>query len=136
VILMDTNVCVAILRGNKTVLTNYLNHAGNVAIPFMTIGELHFGAAKSDRPRQNATLVREFLSVIPVLHSTDEIMMRFGALKAGLSRAGKSVEDADVLIAATALTMNVPLATGNEKHMSRFPGLEIRNWFTDSSPKQ
>jgi len=41
-----------------------------------------------------------------------------------------------VLIAATALTMNVPLATGNEKHMSRFPGLQIQNWFTDSSLKQ
>lgn len=135
-ILMDTNVCVAILRGNKTVLANYLCHAGNVAVPFMTVGELHFGAAKSDRPRQNATLVREFLSVVPVLHSTDEIMARFGTLKAELNRTGKPVEDADVLIAATALTMNVPLATGNEKHMSRFHGLEIQNWFSDSSSKQ
>jgi len=129
VILMDTNVCVAILRGNKTVLTNYLNHAGNVAVPFMTVGELHFGAAKSCRPQQNAILVSEFLSVIPVIHSTDEIMMRFGVLKAELQRNGKPVEDADALIAATALTMNVPLATGNRKHMSRFAGLEIQDWF-------
>jgi len=129
VILMDTNVCVAILRGNKKVLANYLNHAGNVAVPFMTIGELHFGAAKSDRPRQNAAIVRDFLSVIPAVHSTDEIMARFGALKAELQRTGRPVEDADVLIAATALTVNAPLATGNVKHMSRFPGLEIQDWF-------
>jgi len=129
VILMDTNVCIAILRGNKTVLANYMRHAGNVALPFMAVGELHFGVAKSDRPRQNASVVKEFLSVIPVIHSTADIMSRFGTLKAELQRTGKPVEDADVLIAATALTLNAPLATGNHRHMSRFPGLEIQNWF-------
>jgi len=129
VILMDTNVCVAILRGNKTVLANYMRHAGDVALPFMTVGELHFGVAKSDRPRQNAAVVDEFLSVFPVIHSTSEILSRFGSLKAELQRSGRPVEDADVLIAATALTLNVPLATGNQRHMSRFPGLEIQNWF-------
>jgi len=128
VILMDTNVCVGILRGNKTVLAHYLQHAGNVAVPFMVCGELHYGAAKSDRRRQNEQVVKEFLSVIPVIHSSDEILAKFGELKACLQRTGTPVEDADVLIAATALALNVPLATGNVKHMSRFPGLVIQDW--------
>lgn len=129
-ILMDTNVCVGILRGNKTVLANYLQHAGNVAIPFMVCGELYFGAAKSDRRKQNEQVVREFLSVIPIIHSTDEILSKFGALKAELQRKGAPVEDADVLIAATAMSLRVPLATSNVKHMSRFAGLEILDWFS------
>ena len=34
----------------------------------------------------------------------------------------------DLLIAATALTMNYRLVTNNTKHFSRIKGLEMENW--------
>ena len=127
-ILLDTNICVRILRGDQSVLAHYLQHAGNIAISFMTVGELYSGVEKSPRPKENRKLIEEFLSVVPIVHSSDGVMRRFGALKAQVAGKGRIVEDADVMIAATALEMNAPLATGNVKHMSRFDGLEIRSW--------
>jgi predicted nucleic acid-binding protein len=38
------------------------------------------------------------------------------------------VDDADVLIAATALRYNAVLVTGNVRHFSRFDGLVIEDW--------
>ena len=57
-------------------------------------------------------------------------MKKFGELKAGLEKTGKRVDDADVLIAATAICNNATLATGNLKHFSRFEGLKVENWFS------
>jgi len=34
----------------------------------------------------------------------------------------------DLIIAATAITMNYTLVTNNESHFSRIPGLSIENW--------
>ena len=46
-----------------------------------------------------------------------------------MRKAGTPVDDADVLIAATALTLGSPLATGNVRHFSRFSDLTLVNWF-------
>lgn len=38
-ILLDTNVCVGILRGDRNVLAAYAKNAGNVAMSAMTVFE-------------------------------------------------------------------------------------------------
>jgi predicted nucleic acid-binding protein len=55
-------------------------------------------------------------------------MARFGVEKARLIAAGTPVEDADVLIAATALVCGGRIATGNVRHFSRFENLEVMAW--------
>ena len=55
-------------------------------------------------------------------------MEKFGELKAVAESSGKRVDDADVLIAATALRYGAVLVTGNARHFSRFAGLEIEDW--------
>ena len=128
-ILLDTNVCVGILRGDKAVLAAYARNRGNVAISAMTVGELFFGAEKSENKERNCQLVEQFVGAMPIVHTDVAIMRRFGIEKARLQIAGTPVEDADILIAATALSLAVPFATGNTKHFIRFPGLELTNWF-------
>ncbi len=46
-------------------------------------------------------------------------------LKNCLSRANKMIDLADILIGATAMTHNIPIATLNVKHFDRIKGLEI-----------
>jgi tRNA(fMet)-specific endonuclease VapC len=41
---------------------------------------------------------------------------------------GKPAEDADLLIAATALEHGLPLCTGNTTHFDWIPGLRLVNW--------
>ena len=53
-ILMDTDICIELLRGNVNVIEKRLDHDEKVAISFMTVAELFYGAEKSNRCRQPA----------------------------------------------------------------------------------
>ena len=128
-ILLDTNVCVGILRGDRNVLSAYARNVGNVAMSAMTVGELFFGAEKSQNRERNLVIVEQFVAAMPIVQTDNDVMRRFGREKARLQAAGMPVEDADILIASTALTLSVPLATGNTRHFVRFPDLELDNWF-------
>jgi predicted nucleic acid-binding protein len=128
VILLDTNVCIRILRGRKDAVKAFSENAGDVAVPFMVLGELYYGAAHSDDPVSGKTLVDRFARALPVVDSSPAIMARFGVEKARLAAAGTPIEDADVLIAATALECGGMLATGNVRHFKRFTDLEILVW--------
>ena len=77
------------------------------------------------RGHQGARSCFEFVDVVPVVQTNMEILRTFGDLKTSLAAKGELVGDADTLIAATALTLGVPVATGNVKHFERFPGLRI-----------
>lgn len=124
-ILLDTNVCVRILRGRKDALEFFSRNAGNVAIPFMVLGELYFGAGRSKNPQKGKVAVDRLAQILPIVNSTTEIMAKVGMLKSDLAAKGMPVEDADVLIAATALVHGMPVATGNVRHFSRFANLEV-----------
>jgi tRNA(fMet)-specific endonuclease VapC len=63
-------------------------------------------------------------------------METFAEIKADLQNQGNVIDDMDLLIAATALTMNYTLVTNNERHFSRIPGLQIENWAIEESKKE
>ena len=128
--LLDTNVCVRFLRGKDPIVRRILDADENddLRIPAMAEGELFYGVEKSDRREENREKVKALLELLPVCHTDDETMEKFGELKAKAEAAGKRVDDADVLIAATALRYNAVLVTGNARHFSRFDGLVIEDW--------
>ena len=127
-ILLDTNVLVGILRGNKNIARRFSEHLGEMAVPAMVLGELNFGAAKSKKPAANRALVATLLDALPVMHTNDMIMRIFGDRKAELSMRGEIVEDADILIAATALAYDATLVTANSRHFLRIAGLKLEDW--------
>ena len=127
-ILLDTNVLVGILRGDSKLAARFAEHSGDIAIPAMVQGELYYGTEKSSNPERNRLAVEELLEALPVMHTTDDIMVLFGTLKASLARRGEIVADADLLIAATALVYDATLVTANVRHFSRFDGLKLDNW--------
>ena len=129
-IILDTDVCIHILRGNSTVIEQRQQYSGQVAVSFMTAAELFYGAEKSANPLKNRTLVDQFLLTIPTVDSDRNIMRRFGSLKADLEGKGLPLADADLFIAATALEAADLLVTGNTKHFSRIEGLSLANWIS------
>ena len=129
-IVLDTDVCIEILRGNERVIENRENYDEVSAVSFLTVGELHYGARKSSLREHNTHLVEEFLITIDVIHSSDSIMERFGALKSELSVRHRMLPDANIIIAACALEFGGHLATGNTRHFERFHGLRLFNWMS------
>ena len=97
-------------------------------MPAMVLGELIFGAEKTTNPTKNRSLIATILRALPVMHTNDTIMEKFGEQKAILSVRGEIVEDANLLIAATALAYDATLVTGNVRHFSRFTGLKLDDW--------
>ena len=126
--LLDTDVCVEILRGNPAVIRRRAATPDDVATTCITAAELHYGAARSWDPPANADLVDRFLQTLPVLPLDRPVARRFGALKADLQRQNALLADADLLIAALALASGATLVTGNRKHYERVAGLPIEDW--------
>jgi len=128
-IFLDTNVCIALLHADERVLKHVRQMREEVAVSAMVVGELYYGVAKSAKPVENLQKTDILLKALSVCHTTTEIMKLFGELKAEQERRGTRVDDADVLIAATALKYGAKLATGNVRHFARFDGLTIEDWF-------
>ena len=49
----------------------------------------------------------------------------------GLAARGEGLDDADVLIGATARVLGIGVATGNVRHFSRIEGLEVEDWLAE-----
>lgn len=127
--LLDTDTLIYSLKGDERVNAHFRAAAGQPkALSVITYGELYFGAMKSAHPQPNLAKVRRIAELFPVVDVTRSVMETFGALKAGLQRRGKAVDDFDMVIASTALVLNYRLVTNNERHFRGIPGLVIENW--------
>lgn len=127
--LLDTDICIGLLRGNRAVVRRRESCSDAVAIAAMTAAELFYGAAKSAKPDANRHAVEQFIMTLPILHSNVPMLRTFGQLKTTLELAGTPLPDADIFIAATALTSCAGrLITGNRVHFQRFPGLMLDDW--------
>lgn len=127
-ILLDTDVCIELLRGNKKIIERRGKYDAEVGISFMTVAELYYGAESSSRKAENTGLIQQFFLTVTVIHTDYDILRRFGVLKAALKKESTLIPDADLLIAATALSRAEMLITGNIRHFERVPGLVIGNW--------
>jgi len=130
VILLDTDVCIHLLRGNRNIIKKRQNYSDQVAISFMTVAELYYGVGKSANPQKNKTGLEQFILTVKVINSNRKIASRFGQLKAMLENKGIPLADADLLIAATALETSTLLVTGNIKHYQRIENLTLDNWIS------
>ena len=123
--LLDTNIIVDHLRERK-ILNEYFLVSG-AGISIITLGELIYGAHKSDNPQKSLQKLETSLKLLnlEIINLNFEIVSEFSRVKAGLEKQGKRIEDFDLLIAATAMVNGFKLVTGNKKHFKRIPGLKL-----------
>jgi tRNA(fMet)-specific endonuclease VapC len=127
--LLDTNICVYWLKGNERVEQKILSVGmDNVALSFINISELYYGAYKSQRVEANLNLISQLTDQLNVVESNEAISEVFGQLKATLESAGTIIDDADLFIAACAKVYGLTLVTNNTKHFKRIKGLKLENW--------
>ncbi len=127
--LLDTDTIIYSLKGVPTVVEQMRNHAtAPKAISVISYGELIYGAEKSQQIAGNLAKVHRLREILPIIEISCSIMDTFGFLKARLSRKGRTVDDFDLIIAASALTMGYTVVSNNEKHFSKVPDLMVENW--------
>jgi len=71
--------------------------------------------------------VRQLAELYPIIEIGRSVMESFGEIKASHSCGGITVDDFDLLIGCTALTLNYTVVTNNIKHYQRIPGLSVVN---------
>ena len=125
--ILDSDHCIAILRGHLD-LRHWVQPDTLLAVTTISVGELTHGAHKSFNPAQNIARVDVLLSAMTILPFDTQSARQFGRLKAHLEKVGMKLPDADLQIAAIALTQSVVLATHNQKHFKRVPGLALEDW--------
>ena len=129
--LLDTCVCIEVLRGRppRMPLAWAQCRSSETGVSSITVAELEYGAARSRDPaasRRAVGLLVERLSVLPFDAAAAQ---RYGELRAELERGGVPIGPLDMLIAAHALSLDVPLITANSKEFRRVRGLRVENWY-------
>ena len=127
-ILLDTDVCVELLRGNNKVIRRREESSEVVAISFMSAAELFYGVFKSNQVAENKSFLLKFLMSVDILYPDYEILEVFGDLKNQVIAKGQKIADADLFIVATAVTKCSRLVTGNIRHFKKFRQLIVENW--------
>lgn len=127
--LIDTDIIIYSIKGNALVHGNFLKNE-NIpkSISVISYGELLFGAKKSKNVERNIAVVYRIKELFPVIDIDKAVIETFSDLKANMQKAGTIIDDMDLLIASTALTMNSILVTNNEKHFGKIKELKIENW--------
>ena len=128
--MLDTNVCIAIIRRQpESALKRLRGKAiGQVGISSITLAELEFGAAKSQRSEQSRLALAEFLLPLEIVPFDDAAAAAYGVLRAALEKKGKPIGPLDTLIAAHAIALATVLVTNNTREFARVPGLSVEDW--------
>lgn len=132
--LLDTDTLIFFLKGHDVVVRNFTACLKTPkAISVVTYGELVYGCHKSQRPMENLARVRRLAELYPLVDVTRAVMDSFAEIKSELSAGGTTIDDFDLLIGCTALTLNYTVVTNNTKHFDKIPGLRLVNWTLDSA---
>ena len=123
--ILDTNVVVAHLRRDPD-LTARLAEV-TIYLPWVVLGELHYGAQRAQRREEAVTQVRDFLRIAVLLLPDENTAEHYGQLKAELAGAGTLIPDNDLWIAALAREFDLPLAT-RDRHFTVVPRLKTLSW--------
>ena len=127
--LIDTDILIYSLKNHATVTGNFLTHEFSPkAVSVITYGELLTGALRSLHVEKNCAVVYRIRELFPIIPIDQPVIETFSDIKVSLQQGGNMLDDMDLLIAATALTLNYTLVTNNEKHFNRIHGLLIDNW--------
>jgi len=93
----------------------------------MTLAELKFGVAKSEKPEKNKKALDNFLTgvqILPIFHSLD----LYAKEKARLQKIGTPIDDFDLLIGVTSVTHKLIMVTNNINHFNRISGIKLEDW--------
>lgn len=128
--LLDSDVCVALLKGADTGVRDRLLAlpATQVAMCSVVRGELESGAWGSPDPYGRLARIERMFGEYASLPFDDGAAARYGQIAGALRRAGRDIGSADTMIAAIAELNDLTVVTRNLKHFKRVKGLKVVRW--------
>lgn len=128
--LLDTNVCIEILRGRNPALKMRLaaKSLNELVLCSVVWAELQCGARLAQNPQQELAKLLDAFGDWPRRPFDDSAAEAYGEIRAHLQRAGRLIGGNDLLIAAIAQTNGLTLVTHNTGEFTRVPNLPVEDW--------
>ncbi len=129
--ILDTDIMSEVLKARNQQVLNvaqqYLVQHQRLGFSAITLYEILRGLRASQATRGLNTFLK-LVSNSDVLPVSLPVLFRAADLWADAGRGGYSRNDADLIIAATALESGRVLVTGNREHFSWISGLSLADW--------
>lgn len=122
--LLDTNVVINFIKGMPTAVNNVTQFETECCVSAVTVGELMFGAKKSQLSEFNKNQYMKFCNFVGVIDIDSEIAQTYGDVKNNLLAKGKPIPENDMWIAAVAIARNLTLIS-YDKHFEEVDGLNF-----------
>ena len=137
-LLLDTSALSAVMHRRANALHRLRGEDPSCAYLCTPVAaEIQFGLSRLEPgSRRRRLLEREFQQLRAALRRVDwsePASTAFGQWKATLQQRGSPIEDMDLIIASTALSLPARLATFNTRHFARIDDLELVDWSTDAA---
>lgn len=121
--ILDTNILIEILKGNSKIV-NFLHEIDlNYSISSITAMELYYGA----RDKKELSALKKFIDLFEVMDIEIEISQIAASLVEKYAKS-HTLDIPDALIAATAISKNIPLFTLNIKDFKFIKNLLLSNY--------
>ena len=129
--LLDTDTLSEVIKGRDPLVAQhaqkYLQTHKRFTFSIITRYEILRGL-KAKEALQQIAFFEDRCRESKVLPLADTVVVQAAEIYADLHRSGRLISDADILIAATALTQDLTLVTENTGHFERITGLRVESW--------
>lgn len=128
--LLDTNICIYIAKGQPLAVRHrFENHTlQELAMSTITVGELRFGAEKSQARERALATIDQLVQMIQPCALPMSAAKHYGHVRASLQLQGLPIGNNDLWLAAHALAEGWTLVTNNTREFCRVPCLRFENW--------
>ena len=128
--LFDTNTVSALLKQNKMIaekVNDVTDKGAKIFLSIVTDYEIQRGlfAVNATTQLKNYEILRQQYQLLWI--DNLEISKTAAEIHADLKQKGQIIQDADILIAATAIVNNLTVVTG-DNHFLRISNLKVENW--------
>lgn len=124
-ILMDTDSCIEVIRGNPVPLAAYPD--ADFVVSWISGFEVLSGLRGQRSPKVEAR-ARAFLEASHLLGFDAGSAAEAANVRISLEQVGRPIGAYDTLLAGHALSLGVPILTRNTAEFGRVPGLQVLTW--------
>ncbi|NBC81960.1 MAG: PIN domain-containing protein [Bacteroidetes bacterium] len=120
--LLDTRII--ILSFQDRIVKSKIDNASVIFIPSIALGELYYGAARSENKKVNFDRVKLISENSNILYCDSETAWHYGIIKASLRPTDTRLPENDLWIASLAMQHELELVTNNKKFIA-IEGIEV-----------
>lgn len=128
--LLDTDILSELFKEHPKVnarAVEYLREHTHLTISHIQKYEVLKGL-KAKKADKQIALFKRFCAKNDMLSITDDAIEKASEIYASLKLTGNLISDADIFVAAIAISNNLVLVTNNTNHFNRIKGLKLDNW--------